>query len=241
MSPPVFHPSPNKFTWRERLTLRAGAWAIATGLRVLCRSARWEFRNLPVLESVEKIHGCALLAFWHESLGLAAWRYRKSGYHTLTSYSFDGELAARLVWHFGLTALRGSSSRGGARALVRMEQALRERHTIGFTLDGPRGPRREAKAGAAVLSARTGIPIVPNAFAVEPAWRMHSWDRLMLARPMARVVCAYADPIPPPVNTSAESIEECRVAVETSLNRLHDELERELGQPRFGVESSSVS
>ena len=59
-----------------------------------------------------------MLAIWHETLFMACWGFRNTGGHTLTSYSFDGELAARLVHRVGMEAVRGSSSRGGGEGRV---------------------------------------------------------------------------------------------------------------------------
>ena len=153
--------------------------------------------------------------------------------HTLTSYSFDGELAARTVARFGLKSLRGSSSRGGTDALRQLETAANLGCLIGWTLDGPRGPRRIAKAGAAYVAARTGLPIVPNAYALSKCWRFNSWDRMSLPKPGARIICRYGAPIAPPPNTSSTAVEETRVAIETALNRLHAEIEQEVDDNPF--------
>lgn len=171
-----------------------------------------------------------ILAIWHETLGLAAWYHRNTGYHTLTSYSFDGELAARVVRHFGLYALRGSSSRGGAEALKEMQRAAALVPALGFTLDGPKGPRRVAKPGVAILALKTGLPIIPHAFAAAPCWRMRSWDQFIVPKPFGRLVSGYGEPIYPPPKGTPGAIESLRREVERSLNRLHESLDQELGQ-----------
>jgi hypothetical protein len=96
---------------------------------------------------------------------------------------------------------------------------------IGFTLDGPRGPRRAAKSGVAILAARTQVPILPNAFAASAAWRLRSWDRFVVPKPFSRILCAYGPPIAPPADESAESIEAKRLEVEAALNTLQTELD----------------
>ncbi len=100
---------------------------------------------------------------------------------------------------------------------------------VGWTLDGPRGPRREAKAGIAYVAARTGFPIIPNAFAVSKSWRLNSWDRMPIPKPGARIICSFGAPIDPPPDTSAAAIEKTRMEVESALNRLHADIEREAG------------
>lgn len=202
---------------------------ISLCLRIIFLTCRVEIRNYEYLKGEIASHGKTLIAFWHEVLALAMWRYRGTRYHTLISYSYDGEMAARVIRWFGLRALRGSSSRGGSEALRQMELALRQGITIGFTLDGPRGPRRKAKPGIAILSGRTQVPVVPCAFAVDRAWRLRSWDRFVVPKPFSRIVCVCGPPIPPPADDTAETVERHRTRVESALNALHQELEQELG------------
>lgn len=172
--------------------------------------------------------GHAVLCFWHETLPLAIYTYRNTGFHTLTSYSYDGEIAARLIEPFGLHALRGSSSRGGAEALRELEKAIQLVPIVGITNDGPKGPRRESKPGPAILAARTQNPIIPNAFAITRCKRMKSWDRLIFPAPFSRIVCAYGPAIDPPSDTSEEAIESTRLELELAMNRLQESLESEL-------------
>jgi lysophospholipid acyltransferase (LPLAT)-like uncharacterized protein len=188
-------------------------------------------RHAEAWQELLATRGRAIIAGWHEALGLAAWHFRNTGFHTLTSYSFDGELITRVVECFGLNALRGSSSRGGSEALVQLERALELVEAVGLTLDGPRGPRRVAKPGIAILSARSGVPIIPVAFGVNRGWRLKSWDRFLIPKPFARIACTYGKPIPSPENSSPPAIEATRVRVEEELNRLHDELEHDTAAP----------
>ena len=133
------------------------------------------------------------------------------------------------VLGLGILSVRGSSSRGGSEALRDLAIALDHVPVVGLTVDGPRGPRRVAKPGVAILAARTGAPIIPHAFAVRPAWRLRSWDRFSIAKPFAHVVSVYGPAIPPPANASPAAIEETRLEVETSLNQLHQQIEAALG------------
>jgi hypothetical protein len=213
------------------VTLALLSPTLAFLFRLFCLTCRVEVRGHgAVTEEIER-HGAVVLAFWHEVLPLAAWKYRGTGYHTLTSYSYDGELIARIIRHLGLAALRGSSSRGGGEALKQMETALRMGVTIGFTLDGPRGPRREAKPGVAVLAARSGIPTVPVALAATRCWRMKSWDRMAIPKPFSRIVCVHGAALKAPGEDDDAIIEQHRHNVERELNQLQAAIERELGMP----------
>ena len=229
--PGLKYDSPYDFTRKQRWILRLAPPLLAGILKILFRSCRVECEGYEVLE--ERLHHSnhTILAIWHESMGLAGCFFQNTNYHTLTSYSFDGELAARVVARLGMEAVRGSSSRGGSNALQQLQNALELTPCVGFTLDGPRGPRRQAKAGIAILAARTDKPIIPIAFALKNAHRLHSWDRLPIPRPFSRIQIAFASPIPPPPNESPEAIEATRLEVETVLNQLQRELETRWNQP----------
>ncbi len=222
--PDIEYNSPNAWTPRQRFILTAAPPLIGGVMKLLYRTCSVEIRHPEVWESVQREHGRIIVAFWHEALLLALWVHRNIGQHTLTSLSFDGELAARACRCFGLYAVRGSSSRGALAAVRQMERVLEHGGTVGFTLDGPRGPRREAKAGAASLAIKTGVPIIPCALSAAPCWRLRSWDRMMVPKPFSRIVCVYGAPIAPPKETTA-SARDLQRQTQESLNALHDPLE----------------
>jgi len=190
----------------------------------MCRVIR---REDGYFDQVFADNGCGLVAFWHESLALAAHFYRDTGVHTLTSYSFDGELAARFVRGMGMCAIRGSSSRGGYRALKNLAQAVEEIRKVGFTVDGPKGPRRVSKPGLAILSIRTGAPILPHALIATRAIRLNSWDRLTVPVPFGTLVSVYGEPISPPEKFSSANVERLRGELDVRLNELHRQVEDE--------------
>ncbi len=108
-----------------------------------------------------------VLAFWHAHLLLMLHsRYRRP-IVVMLSQSKDGEYMARTFHHYGAESARGSSTRGGSRALREMIRAARAGKNIVFTPDGPKGPARVAKDGVVVAAQATGLPIVPIAFAAK--------------------------------------------------------------------------
>jgi len=229
--PGLQYHSPYTFTPRQRLRLAFLPPAIAYSLRSIYATCTVEVRGGEYYEDTLAREGHGILAFWHETLGMAAAHYRNKNYHTLTSYSFDGEMAARVISWFNEEAVRGSSSRGGSEGLRQLELAIRQVPCIGITLDGPRGPRRESKAGAAVLAARTGCTILPNAFAAEPCWRLRkSWDKFIVPKPFSRIVCAYGEPIPAPDTQDEDAVEAVRQVLEGRLLALQEDVEQSLGQ-----------
>ena len=201
-------------------------------VRLLFLTTRRNVGGMEHLEHTLATRGRVILAVWHECVGMAIWQFRGSGFHALTSYSYDGELAARIAGAFGVPALRGSSSAGGVKALQQLEKALELGITVGFTIDGPRGPRRVAKPGIAVLSARTGLPVIPIACAANPAWRLRSWDRFAIPKPFAKVHMLVG----PPVSAEGHgSIEAQRAAIEAALNLVQTQVESELDISRTAI------
>ena len=108
-----------------------------------------------------------VMAFWHAHLLLMLHsRYRRP-ITVMLSQSKDGEYMARVFDHYGAESARGSSTRGGTRALREMIRAARAGKNLVFTPDGPKGPNRVVKEGIVVAAQATGLPIVPVAFAAK--------------------------------------------------------------------------
>jgi lysophospholipid acyltransferase (LPLAT)-like uncharacterized protein len=133
----------------------------------------------------------AVYAFWHRSLLLAAWRFRKQGIAILISSSFDGELIARTVERMGFTAIRGSSSRGGSLGLRNMERAFHAGRVCAITADGPRGPAMVAKPGVTQLARLTETTVGTFYVLPERSWQLRSWDRFLIPKPFSRVLVTW--------------------------------------------------
>jgi len=223
------HDASRGFTRRQRLGLFLLARASALGLRAVASTCSLEIRNGDHFKEATREGGGLLLAFWHEVLCLAAWHLRHRGTHTLTSYSYDGELAARTVRLLGIDALRGSSTEGGMEALSALRAALAHTQVTGLTVDGPKGPRRQVKPGVVILSHQARIPILPVAYVAKPAWRLRSWDRLLIPRPFGRIVAEFGAPLFPPEGRLRDVAESYRLELEEALSELQARLDREAG------------
>ncbi len=227
--PGITYDSNLKFSLAQRAQLLVVPPLFSGAVRLLLSTCRLEIRGRERVDQVLERHGHTLVAIWHESMLAACWANRGRNYHTLTSHSFDGEVAAHVLRHFEIEAVRGSSSKGGAEGLHQLQLAARQVEWVGFTLDGPRGPRRIAKPGIGILAARTQLPVVPLAIVPLRAKRLRSWDHLPIPYPFSRIICAFGEPIPPPPSSSEEDVERTRLAVEQGLNRLQEDIEAEVG------------
>jgi len=131
-------------------------------ISLLARTWRYELppRN-PLEDDVRSGRATVVIACWHEELLPLLWHGRGFGMGVVVSGSRDGEYAAQVAEGFGYRALRGSSSRRGAKVLLEAVRELQAGTSITFTPDGPRGPRRVFKPGAALAAQRAGVPLVP--------------------------------------------------------------------------------
>jgi hypothetical protein len=136
-----------------------------------------------------------VFALWHGQLLPLVVRHRSQGIRILISEHRDGELIAQIAQRLGLDSIRGSTTRGGARALLAMCDALDSGHEVAVTPDGPRGPARSFASGAIVAAHRAGAPIVAIGVSASRAWYLKSWDSFMIPKPFARLTVAYSDPI----------------------------------------------
>jgi lysophospholipid acyltransferase (LPLAT)-like uncharacterized protein len=144
-----------------------------------------------------------ILSFWHRRLFMMplAYPFRRRnakgesrGVAILSSDSKDGERSAATWRWFGIHAVRGTASDDGAKALVRMIQAVKQGWDFGITPDGPRGPLMELKPGVTALARKTGAWIVPVSLAFDRCFELKTWDRMVIPLPFATCVIKYGTP-----------------------------------------------
>jgi lysophospholipid acyltransferase (LPLAT)-like uncharacterized protein len=131
---------------------------------------------------------------WHEALLPLLWQHRRQSIAIVVSEARDGQYLADFATSLGYRTVRGSSTRGAARALLGAVRELHAGHAVAFTPDGPQGPRRELKPGVVAAAQRGGGTIVPLHAEAGRAWRLDSWDRFMIPKPGARVRILYGRP-----------------------------------------------
>ncbi|HXT49441.1 MAG TPA: lysophospholipid acyltransferase family protein [Thermoanaerobaculia bacterium] len=134
-----------------------------------------------------------ILIVWHHQLFLASWLIWKFGVLrglpvlVLISRSRDGTLGTEVGRLLRAEVARGSTSRGGGPALRQLVRALAAGRTVLLIPDGPRGPARELKPGVVALAELGRVPVLPLAMAADRAWRLRSWDRMVIPKPFSRL------------------------------------------------------
>ena len=182
---------------RVRRRARRVRWAARVGsLLIRALASTWRLRvfNAETHERLRATGQPVIYAFWHGTMLPLLWRHRDTGVAILISEHGDGEIIARIAHSLGYRSVRGSSSRGGERALLGTARELEEGHDVAFTPDGPRGPRETFAPGALIVGQRTGAPIVLIAVDAPRAWRLSTWDGFLIPKPFARVTIGYEDP-----------------------------------------------
>ena len=189
-------------------------------ISALGRTLRWRVEGIEHLERLEHAGRRPILAFWHGRILTATYYFRNRRIVVMISENFDGEWIARIIRRFGYETSRGSTSRGGQRALLQLKRDMEKGLPAGFAVDGPRGPARLVQPGVVWLAKLTGNPVVPFHIEALKHWSLRSWDRTQIPKPFSRVALAIGEPIEVPLDSSDESLESKRVEVEKALNRL---------------------
>lgn len=208
--------------WQWFLVFLA-SWVGYALIGLIGRTIRWEVVGQENWESIFRAGKRAIYTFWHRGIFTATWYWRRRGIVVMTSTHFDGEYIARIIHRLGYGAARGSSSRGGLRALAEMARRLKEGHDVGFTIDGPHGPRFVAKPGPVMLARRTGDAIFCFHISPERAYVFRqSWDLLQIPCPFTRAVILMAPPIYVPEQASEEVLREKHAEMQALLDRLRE-------------------
>jgi lysophospholipid acyltransferase (LPLAT)-like uncharacterized protein len=161
-----------------------------------------------------------IFVLWHGELLPLLFVHRGRGIAALISEHADGELIARVVERLGYRTVRGSTTRGAARALIGLERAAREGCTLAITPDGPRGPAHSFAPGAMVVAQRSGLPLVAVSVHTSRAWRLRSWDRFTIPKPFAVLHVAYSEPLYVPAAAPRDA-EQGRALIELAGTRAH--------------------
>jgi len=165
-------------------------------MRCLAATLRHEFDDRCGILSLGSHPHPVIFAMWHNRIFTVPPVWRISGgmgrkTSVLTSASKDGSILAAAMAIFGIGSIRGSSSRRAVAALIGIKRALASGIDICITPDGPRGPRYGFQPGVIKLAQSSGAPIVPIHVNYSSAWRLKTWDGLVIAKPFSKVTIIF--------------------------------------------------
>src|SRR5262249_54315398 len=181
---------------------------------------RWRTEGLQHYDAIVHSGRQPVMAFWHGRILPATIYFRRRGIVVITSENFDGEWIAGIIERFGYGTARGSTSRGGRRALLQLVRDMEAGKPAGFTVDGPRGPARVAQPGAVWLAKATGNPVLPFHLEADRHWTLGSWDRTQIPKPFATVALVAGEPFHVAGDADDQAIEAARRELEARLQAL---------------------
>ena len=218
---------PHKPKWHQRL-----AAALIYGLiRAVSATIRYEWRDASGLLSIDKGQS-VIFAIWHNRLSLCLEIYRvflrniqrQCKLAAMVSASKDGGLLARVLEHYGVQPVRGSTSRRGRQAMLELVGWAERGYDLAITPDGPRGPRYIIQEGVIALAQLTGLPILPVSYHFTWKIVLKSWDRFQIPLPFTKCLMHFTPPIYVPRDISEEEREKLRRQVEDRLKSVTDDL-----------------
>ena len=132
-----------------------------------------------------------IMACWHGELLMIPYAYttfrKNPNVKLLISEHFDGNLIAKTLSFFKFETIRGSSTRGGAKALIQSIKELKNGYDLGITPDGPKGPRHEVSNGIVVMAQKAKANIVLVEIKSSSYWQLGSWDKFIIPKPFGTI------------------------------------------------------
>jgi len=139
-----------------------------------------------------------MVAFWHGEILMNPFMYKKIfkdvKMSLMISDHFDGEMIAKSVSYFGFDTIRGSSTRGGIKALKESFKKIDLGQSIAITPDGPRGPRHSVADGIVAISQKKELEIVTLNYKASSFWKMKSWDEFIIPKPFSTLDFYASEP-----------------------------------------------
>lgn len=217
-----------RFSLLQRVQLTLVSWIVPALLTLIGCTLRMTISyEEGAVEGPDDIYP-GIFAFWHRCVLPAAWLFRRRRIAVMTSRSRDGEVIARVIRRFGFIPVRGSSTRGGSRALLEMNRMLSEGQAVAFTIDGPRGPRYVAKKGPVLLARTSGAPITAFYVAVRRSWVLNTWDKIVIPKPFSPVLVRVARKIFVPSEADDAAMERYHAEMQAALERVTEFAEAQL-------------
>lgn len=221
---------------KKLATPRVISWALTAVVRLWFGSVRVEILNRERFDRyfLDPATGNVVAGSWHRHAIFLFYFFRTIGPRGLmVSRSKDGDIVAQVARRFGYTPIRGSSSKGGTRALHHMIDFMketREKRLCGTPVDGPRGPARIMKKGMLAVAKESGALFIPMACSgTHVVTFPKAWDKTIIPLPFSKIVIDFGEPFTISPENDDTEIEILRRCTEQTLNDLTDNLDRICG------------
>ncbi|WP_428246350.1 lysophospholipid acyltransferase family protein [Ferrovibrio sp.] len=223
---------------RSDAALNFASATIALYIRLVRATSRWQTIGAEYPQAQWDQHKACVVVFWHGRLLLMppAWQGSTFPLHMLSSQHRDADLIVRSVARFGIKTIRGSTAnpkkadkdKGGRAALRALLTVLKQGNAVGFTPDGPRGPRMQVSPGVIATARLAKVPILPITYSTRRRKMINTWDRFILPALFTSGVTIWGEPIDVSSNND-ESLEQAALRVEAALNAITAQADRLCG------------
>jgi lysophospholipid acyltransferase (LPLAT)-like uncharacterized protein len=196
-------------------------------------TTRWIVVGRDRLDALAATNTPIVMVFWHGRLCMIPniWPNHFPQMNVVVSFHRDGEMIGSIIRYFGFNLIRGSTGKQGALVAFRESvRKLKNGEALGFTPDGPRGPRMHAvTTGVVEITRNTGATLMPVTFSTSRCKIFKSWDRFMLPLPFGQGTFIYGNTITPSVDATREQVEVYRQQLEDELNRITHQADVAMG------------
>jgi len=191
-------------------------------IHILIKTCRLRVYGFEKVEELRQQKRPIIYAFWHRHIFVTIFRFKNTQARPLISMSEDGELVSQVAEEFGMNPVRGSSSRGGARAFLTLVNTIKGEGTeVLITADGPKGPARQVKDGIIRLAQKTSSAIVPVSWAASREKVFDkTWDKFKIPLPFSKIYYTYGPPVDVPENVAKEDYCRLRDMLNQAINSL---------------------
>lgn len=172
--------------------------------------------------------GRVILASWHQRFfgGFYLPRIFSRPISIMISQSRDGDFIADVVGRIGWRPVRGSSSRGGRKALKILIDEVKNYQIVGHIVDGPTGPPCVIKPGLISLAQHANAAVCPTFVHYERAWIFNSWDRFMIPKPFSSAIIRFGQLIFLPSDLGSVEFENVRLCIEHGFVKGYEDEDR---------------
>ncbi len=205
---------------RDKLLLFSASWIGPILIYLLGMTLKAEWVGEENLNIIRKERKSVIYAFWHGRMLIFTYSHRKQKIHVLISQHQDGEYIARIIHRLGFITVRGSTTRGGPKAIFELCEKIASGFDVAITPDGPKGPGFQVHPGILYVAQRSGMPIIPITNSAKRRWNLSSWDKFLIPKPFSKVVIALGKPIYVPVDAAPEELDNIRKELENDLSEL---------------------
>ncbi|MDT8445921.1 MAG: lysophospholipid acyltransferase family protein [bacterium] len=205
--------------WNQELKARLAPHLVASWLTLVGHTGRDIWLGQEVIDELRRQGKPWIYCFWHCNVTQASWELRNQGVAGLVSASADGDLADKVIRLLGNGTIRGSSSKGGVKALLEMIRWVKSGKLAVITPDGPRGPARKMQSGAITLAAKSGAPLVPFHMVSSRQWVAEkAWDRHLIPKLFSTRVVSLGQPIYVPSLIDGAAFKAIQAQAEEAMN-----------------------